>query len=73
MNDDYFYNYFQQKFSTAQRPFPKGVGVEKSIRLANRVKLFTNTYNLRLWECPQAVLEKIIKELRNEWEQRNKI
>ena len=68
MKDDYFYNEFQKRFSTAQKDFPFGVGMEKSIRLANRVKLFTNTYNLHLWECPSAVLEKIIKELRNEWE-----
>ena len=72
MKDDYFYSEFQKRFSTAQKDFPLGVGVEKSVRLANKIKLFTNTYKLRLWECPSAVLGKILRELKKEWRNEKK-
>ena len=66
-SDDYFYNEFLPRFSTAQADPPIGVGIETSVRLANRIKLFNNVQSYNLWECPVAVLKQILKELRKEW------
>ena len=65
------YDDFITRFSLAQREFPKGIGVGKTMSAKRIVYKRRSLASEKTWEIPEPYLDEIIKECEKKWSRLN--
>ena len=72
MNESYFYEKIQERWSLAQRDYPKGIGVGKTLLIKRMVLNRREQANSPLWVIVPRIQDEIIKRCIKKWKEYEK-
>ena len=64
---------FQVRFSLAQRDFPSGISVGKTLTIKNSILSRLELANENTWDLPEPVLDEIINAIEAEWQRMRRV